>query len=97
MTRMQRIAWGLAALLVLLLAGVAAAGSSGPHAVDWQVLTGGGAPAVSGSGLVALNGSLGQTAIGSSAIGDTSLGAGFWYATGEHNYQIYLPITLRNQ
>jgi len=45
---------------------------------------------------VALNGSLGQTAIGPSD-GDVSIGAGFWYGLArEEGYWIYLPLVLRN-
>ena len=87
---------GLVALLLLLLAGAAWAGSSANYAVDRSVLSGGGAPAESSSGAVALNGSLGQTAIGSSTSPGATVGAGFWYGLGEGVYEIYLPLTLRN-
>ena len=87
-------------ILVLLLAtlgtAVAWASSSDHVAVDWQVLSAGGAPALSGSGRLALNGSLGQTAIGPAAAGVSSLGAGYWYGLGERRYQVYLPLVLRN-
>lgn len=93
-------ALGLALLLTILLlglvvAGVVWAGSSDGIAVDWSVLSGGGAPAESNSGTVALNGSLGQTAIGSSAATHGSLDAGFWYGTGQGMYAVYLPLVLR--
>jgi hypothetical protein len=87
---------GLVALLLFLLAGTVWAGSSANYAVDWSVLSGGGAPAESSSGAVALNGTLGQTAIGSSAATHGSLGAGFWYGAGARTYPVYLPILLRN-
>ena len=92
---------GLAALSLLILvglavAGIAWAGSSDGMAVDWSVLSGGGAPAESSSGTVALNGSLGQTAIGWSAATHGSLGAGFWYGAGKGMYTVYLPVVLRN-
>ena len=101
MTRTQVIRVGLAALLLLLLAGLAIAGiawagSSDGTAVDWSVLSGGGAPAESRSGAVALSGTLGQTAIGSSAATHGSLGAGFWYGPAERRYTLYLPIVLRS-
>ena len=63
---------------------------------DWQVLSSGGAPAESSSGLVALNGTLGQTAIGPSAATHGSLGGGFWYGAGARRYEIYMPVVLRN-
>ena len=83
-------------LLGLLVAGVVWAGSSDGIAVNWSVLSSGGAPAKSSSGLVALNGTLGQTAIGSSAATHGSLGAGFWYGLGERRYTVHLPLVLRN-
>lgn len=96
MTRARLIIPVLVVLLLSLLAAVAWAGSSDGIAADWSVLSGGGAPAVSGSGRVALNGSLGQTAIGPSADTHADLGAGFWYGLGERRYAIYLPLVLRN-
>ena len=87
---------GLLALPLLLLAGVVWAGSADGTAMDWHVLSSGGAPAGSSSGAVALNGSLGQTAIGSSSGPGAALGAGFWYGLGEGGYRLYLPVVLRN-
>jgi hypothetical protein len=101
MDRMRMTAFGLALLLASLLlglvvAGAVWAGSSDGIAVDWSVLSGGGAPAESSSGVVALNGTLGQTAIGWSGATHGSLGAGFWYGVGEGIYTVYLPLVLRN-
>lgn len=96
MSKAQAIRVGLMALPLFLLASVVWAGSSDGTAVDWSVLSGGGAPAESSAGAVALNGSLGQTAIGPSD-GDVSIGAGFWYGLArEEGYWIYLPLVLRN-
>jgi hypothetical protein len=100
MTRTQVIRVGFAALSLLLLAGLAIAGiawagSSNGTDVNWSVLSGGGAPAESSSGAVTLNGTLGQTAIGSSVATHGSLGAGFWYGLAEKRYTLYLPIVLR--
>lgn len=86
---------GLGTLLIFLLIGVVWAGSSAHYAIDWQLLSGGGAPAASGSGDVALNGSLGQTAIGTSGSEHYSLGAGYGYGTAPGEQRIYLPIVLR--
>jgi hypothetical protein len=83
-------------LLGLVIAGAVWAGSSANYAVDWSVLSGGGAPVSSSSGAMALNGSLGQTAIGWSGATQGSLGAGFWYGVGEGIYTVYLPLVLRN-
>lgn len=96
MRKTQIFLAGLVALLLLLLAGVAWAGSSVHYAVDWQVLSGGGAPALSTSGNTSLNGTLGQTAIGLSGSSYGSLSAGFWYSAGEAAHQIYLPGVFRN-
>jgi hypothetical protein len=87
---------GLVALLLFLLAGAVWAGGSANYAVDWSILSGGGAPAESSSGAVTLNGSLGQTAIGPSAASHGSLGAGFWYGAGARGYTVYLPLVLRS-
>jgi hypothetical protein len=95
MSQGQKWAAVLIVLACLALAGVTWAGSADGTAVDWQVLSGGGAPAVSGSGHVALNGSLGQTAIGYSSTSHGALDAGFWYGVGEGKFQIYLPLVLR--
>lgn len=84
----------LSLLLLMLLASIAWAGSSDGTAVDWQVLSSGGAPVTGGS--VMLNGTLGQTAIGSSSGTGAAVGAGFWYGLGEGVYQLYLPVALRN-
>mgnify|MGYP001606104741 CR=1 FL=1 len=88
-------------ILMLLLAtlgvGFAWAGNSDHTDVYWQVLSGGGAPAVSGSGRVVLDGSLGQTAIGPAAGGGYGLGAGYWYGQGQGGYPVYLPLLLRNR
>ena len=94
MSRARVLRIGLLVLPLLLLASIAWAGSSANYAVDWQVLSGGGAPAAGGG--VTLNGTLGQTAIGSSSISNRVLGAGFWYGLGEGVFELYLPLVLRN-
>jgi hypothetical protein len=84
-------------LLAFLGAAVAWAGSSTHVDLFWQVFSGGGAPAASGSGRVALNGSLGQAAIGvsSSSGGGTVLRSGYWPGTAGAGWEILLPIVLR--
>jgi hypothetical protein len=84
----------LVLLLLTLLAGAAWAGSSDGTAVDWSVLSGGGTTAAGSA--VTLNGTLGQTAIGSSSGAGATVGAGFWYGLGEDVHRVYLPVTLRN-
>jgi hypothetical protein len=90
-------AFGLAALLIFLVAGTAWAGRSAHYAIDWQVLSGGGAPASIGN--VSLNGSLGQTAIGPSASTSYNLDAGYWFervAAIPGSRQFYLPLVVKN-
>ena len=72
----RQLTTGLAALLALLLVvgGVGALGS-GP-AVDWWVISGGGAP--SSGWNVALNDTLGQPVIGPASGGNVTLHAGYW-------------------
>ena len=96
MTRARIVLAGLVALSVLLLTTVVWAGSSDNYAIDWSVMSGGGAPAASGSRNVALNGSLGQTAIGPSSEGQVTQGAGFWYGLGIKIIQVFLPILLKS-
>lgn len=85
----------LALICMLLVIGTALAGSSANYAVDWQVLSSGGAPAVSGSEAVALNGSLGQLVVGVASSASSELCAGFWCGTAIE-YSVYLPLVLRN-
>jgi hypothetical protein len=97
--RTLRVVLAALPLLMAFLAMVEAvrARSLADSAVHWQVISGGGAPAVSDSGAAVLNGSLGQTAVGPSVSRGVSLGAGFWYGTGPGQaYPVYLPLVLRN-
>ncbi len=77
MSKTKIVAVCLAVLLLILVTGVAGAGSSASYAINWQVLSGGGAPASGGN--VSLNATLGQTAIGPSSGGNINLGAGYWH------------------
>ena len=87
-------------LATLILAGAAWAGNSASYTVNWQVFSGGGEPVESASGVVVLNGSLGQTSTGVSNIGSVNLGAGFWHGMSKEDMwaslRTYLPITLQN-
>lgn len=89
----------LIAFLILLAFLAAAAGSalanSSTAAINWQVLSSGGAPAVSSSGTITLNGSLGQTAIGPAITNQASLGSGFWYGVKIGTTWVYLPLVVR--
>jgi hypothetical protein len=80
----------LVLLLALAVAVVALASGPGPS-IDWWVLGGGGG---GGGGVsVSINGTLGQTAIGSATTGSTRLGSGYWYAM--QPYTILLPMIVR--
>jgi hypothetical protein len=87
-------------LATLILAGAAWAGNSASYTVRWQVFSGGGEPVESASGVVVLNGSLGQMATGISNASQANLGAGFWFGMNLEDMwaslRTYLPITLRN-
>jgi hypothetical protein len=93
MNKPRIAALGLAALLIFLLAGVAWAGRSTHYAINWQVMSGGGAPATTVGG-VALNGSLGQTAIGPSSDSSYNLGAGYWYAR-VRLFRYWFPLIMK--
>ena len=95
---MNRTRTTLLALAILAFVGAAVAWAGSSTHVDlfWQVLSGGGAPSASGADRVALNGSLGQAAIGvSSSSGGTVLRSGYWPGTAEAGWEILLPIVLR--
>jgi hypothetical protein len=68
--------WGLVGLLVLLVAVGAVSANGGGPAVDWWVISGGGAP--SSGGNVALNDTLGQPVAGDASGGSVTLHAGYW-------------------
>jgi hypothetical protein len=95
--KLRFIAFGLAALLVLLTGGLAGAGSSASYSIDWHVFSGGGAPGSSAN--FSLNGSLGQTAIGPSSSSNVGLSSGYWRASASTaspgNLAIYLPLLIR--
>ena len=79
MNRRLFISLSAALLVALTLTGIALA-ISGP-AIDWQVFSGGGAPATGGN--VTLNDTLGQPIIGdSSEGGNIAIGAGYGYGLG---------------
>jgi hypothetical protein len=92
--RIRKPVLGLLALLILFVAGASWATGAADYALDWHVMSGGGAP-VASSGDVTLNGTLGQTAIGPSLSGDYDLGAGFWYGALERGAYCYLPLILK--
>lgn len=100
MKKLRIVSFGLAVLLIMLLAQVAGAGSSANYAINWQVLSGGGAPASAGT--ITLNGSLGQTAVGLASNSTLGVSSGYW--SGIDNQvapapgfgPIYLPLITKN-
>jgi hypothetical protein len=87
----------LAAVLAALSVGAVRPSLSTSRTVDWWVLSGGGAPAMTGR--VTLNGSLGQIAIGPSARADVELDAGYWTVARPErppDQFIFLPVALRD-
>ena len=86
----------LAAFLFLLISGALAA-SSAQYTTSWQVLSAGGAPASSNSGHVSMNSTLGQTAIGVSSDGHTTLWTGFWHSIQRVIWDLFLPIIRRTE
>ena len=81
--------------LLLLLAGAALAMSSTHYALDWFIpLTGGGGGAA-GSTHYAVNLTVGQSAIGTSASASYKGCLGYWCGAGGV-YNVYLPLVLRN-
>jgi|GEM_PF-804533 len=105
---MKRYRWlALAALLALLLGAVIANAQTGDGAspplstgydLSWQVLSSGGGPMSSSN--YALNGTIGQAAIGSAESTNHEVGAGYWYGVviqiGPVEFKVYLPLILKN-
>jgi len=77
--------------VLVLIAGVAfAATDSTSFAIDWWVFSGGGAP--SSAGDFEMNGSLGQSVIGSSASTNYSIDHGYWLKGA---YKTFMPLLVK--
>lgn len=91
---------GLTVLLIILLSGVARAASSANYALNWQLFSGGGAPATSGT--VTLKGSLGQTAVGAASSTTLGVSSGYWYGITSQSLEVpgsntlYLPLIFKS-
>lgn len=84
----------LIALACLALTTPALASASSTHTLSRHVIAGGGGP-MDGTGHTMM-GTIGQPMVGSMAFsGGHSLCSGFW-CTGEVEYEVYLPLVLRN-
>jgi len=81
----------LAAVVVLLVAGIAIAAPMGiTYTVDWWVFSGGGAP--SSDGDYEMNASLGQSIIGRSSSTNYSIDHGYWLKGA---YKTFFPLVLK--
>ena len=93
-------AFGLALLLMASITGLALAAPPFEHAIAWQVIAAGGAPASGGA--ITLNGTLGQTAAALSASADYNVGSGYWSAGSAivnpaQGESIFLPAVYNGQ
>ena len=77
---------------ILLMVGPVTAMESTNYAINWDVMGGGGAPIASTN--FALNGTIGQGIIGLKSSTNYGLCSGYWCS--EVEYQIFLPLVLRN-
>lgn len=87
---MKLYRWFLTALLCVLLAGVAWASPAQNAAIDRDVMGSGAARRVQGS--VSLENTLGQPVAG---VVDASLCVGFQCPLAAVEYNVYIPVTLR--
>ena len=77
--------------VLVLIAGVTFAATEGTtFTIDWWVFSGGGAP--SSAGDFEMNGSLGQSVIGSSASTNYSIDHGYWLKGA---YKTFLPLLVK--
>lgn len=89
--------WAILGILIasLSLVGTALARPQA-HIINWWVIGGGGGSGASGG--TALDGTVGQWAVGSGTSGSTHLESGFWVsgsAAGPADEQVFLPLILR--
>lgn len=84
-----------AALLILLLAGVAYA-QSGGYDLSWHTVDGGGGPLSNGP--YSLNGTIGQPDAGSLSGGGYTLLGGYWGGSAPApERKVYLPLVVKGQ
>lgn len=88
----------LMALALLLVVSIALAQASDNYDLSWHVVSGGGGPMSSTN--YAINGTIGQAAIGPAVSINHELGAGYWYGViiqiGPVEFKIYLPLIFKN-
>lgn len=83
------------ALLLTGSAPVVRAQRDSGYTVDWWTVDGGGQTAPDGSGYT-LSGTMGQSDAAGWSGGEYTLSGGFWGGGGVVQYNIYLPVVLRN-
>ena len=94
----KKLTWAILLSLVACLAliGLAWAGTAG-FALDWHVIGAGGGKMASNSH--AINGTLGQLAIGPAQSTGYAIGSGYWYGirveAGPPPLRFYLPLLTR--
>ena len=88
---------GTLVVLLLALTFLTTRASDGSFSVPWRVFSSGGADASYAS--YSLEGSLGQTEIGSSTSTNYGIDSGFWYADSQAQspaeQKVYLPLVVR--
>jgi hypothetical protein len=81
-------------LVVLAAVSIAWAQTSSSFDLSWYVLAGGGERA--GGTHFALNGTLGQGAVGLSDSTSFQMQSGYWHGASLPRYRVYLPMVLRS-
>jgi hypothetical protein len=94
---MKRLIVLIPIILILLVGAVSSqAQSGGGYDLTWSTIDGGGAtPGGSTGGAYALGGTIGQPDAGVMSGGSYTLVGGFWGGAAV-NYNIYLPLVLKN-
>lgn len=91
---MKRATLFLALIALILVTGIVLAGTTQTPAIDWWVIGGGGDHLE--QGIYTLDNTIGQPVVGVVSNGNYELCAGFWCGTAPGEYEIYLPVLLRN-
>ena len=86
----------LGAVCIVVITGLALAGSSANFAIPWDVLGHGGNEMASMN--YSLKSTIGQTATGPMSSPNFDIGAGYWYRLplSEQSRTIFLPLTNKN-
>jgi hypothetical protein len=92
MKKVKSLVLSAALLTTLLLTSLALA--SGSYSINWWVIGGGGGHAEAGN--YSLDATIGQPVTGGMSGGPYTLASGFWGGAAVVEYEIYLPIVLKN-